>query len=621
MCGIVAVANLDRTAASPATLRGMTEAVKHRGPDGEGEYLNGFVALGHRRLAIIDLSPAGHQPISNESGDVILTYNGELFNFQTLRVELEAKGHRFHSKTDSEVVAHAYEEWGPDCVLRFNGQFAFVILDKANRKLFAARDRFGVKPLYYGQFGDSLIFASEIKSILQHPDAKARICYPALAQYLTFQNTFGDLTLFEGIRLMPPASRTLIDLDRPGDLRIETYWDYDFSQAEIKASEEEAADELYRLFVQAVSRQLVSDAPVGSYLSGGMDSGSITAIAARSLPRLATFTCGFDLSSATGMELSFDERPVAEAMANWLKTEHYEVVLHAGDMEHVLPDLIWHQEDLRVGQCYPNYYVARLASKFVKVVLAGTGGDELFGGYPWRYYRSAGCANRDEFYSRYYDFWQRLVPDDHRTSLFNEATLRDIGSAQPFDAFRSVFDGYKGELICPEDFINASLYFELKTFLPGLLVVEDKLSMAHSLETRVPFLDNDLVDFALRVPVRYKLSNLDQAIQMDENVPWKRRATADGKAVLRSAMSRIIPKEVTERNKQGFSAPDASWFRGESIDYINRLLRSPRARIYDLLQPSYVESALDQHTSGQANRRLFIWSLLSLEHWLRRFVP
>ncbi|NUL83146.1 MAG: asparagine synthase (glutamine-hydrolyzing) [Armatimonadetes bacterium] len=621
MCGIVAVANLDRTAASPATLRGMTEAVKHRGPDGEGEYLNGFVALGHRRLAIIDLSPAGHQPISNESGDVILTYNGELFNFQTLRVELEAKGHRFHSKTDSEVVAHAYEEWGPDCVLRFNGQFAFVILDKANRKLFAARDRFGVKPLYYGQFGDSLIFASEIKSILQHPDAKARICFPALAQYLTFQNTFGDLTLFEGIRLMPPASRTLIDLDRPGDLRIETYWDYDFSQAEIKASEEEAADELYRLFVQAVSRQLVSDAPIGSYLSGGMDSGSITAIAARSLPRLATFTCGFDLSSATGMELSFDERPVAEAMANWLKTEHYEVVLHAGDMEHVLPDLIWYQEDLRVGQCYPNYYVARLASKFVKVVLAGTGGDELFGGYPWRYYRSAGCANRDEFYSRYYDFWQRLVPDDHRTSLFNEATLRDIGSAQPFDAFRSVFDGYKGELICPEDFINASLYFELKTFLPGLLVVEDKLSMAHSLETRVPFLDNDLVDFALRVPVRYKLSNLDQAIQMDENVPWKRRATADGKAVLRSAMSRIIPKEVTERNKQGFSAPDASWFRGESIDYINRLLRSPRARIYDLLQPAYVESALDQHTSGQANRRLFIWSLLSLEHWLRRFVP
>ncbi len=312
-------------------------------------------------------------------------------------------------------------------------------------------------------------------------------------------------------------------------------------------------------------------------------------------------------------------------MANLMKTEHYETVMHAGDMERVLPALIWHLEDLRVGQCYPNYYVARLASKFVKVVLSGGAGDELFAGYPWRYYRGMGGNGPSDYYRAYYDYWQRLVPDDKRASFFNEETYAKVRRRDPFDSFRNVFAEGHPPLDTQEDIVNASLYFEIKTFLHGLLVVEDKLSMAHSLETRVPFLDNDLVDFALRIPARYKLRDLAHAPYVDEDEAGKLKRyhdlpTGDGKVVLRQAMRRLIPADVTNRAKQGFSAPDASWFRGESIDYINALLRDPGARVYEYIQQPYVESLLDQHTSGQVNHRLLIWSLLSFEWWLRLFL-
>jgi asparagine synthase (glutamine-hydrolysing) len=339
---------------------------------------------------------------------------------------------------------------------------------------------------------------------------------------------------------------------------------------------------------------------------------------------LTTFTGGFDLSSASGLELGYDERRSAENLSNRFKTEHYQVVLHAGDMEWVFPQLIWHLEDLRVGQSYPNYYVARLASKFVKVVLSGAGGDELFGGYPWRYYRGMNSAGREEYFQRYYQFWQRLVPDEDKARLFNRETYRNLNGHSTFEVFRGVFNDWDGPFESKEDYVDASLYFELKTFLHGLLVVEDKLSMAHSLETRVPFLDNELVDFAARIPVRYKLRNLEQTAPMDENLAGKRLLyeleTKDGKAVLRRAMSRLIPLETVERTKQGFSAPDASWFRGESIDYINRLLRNPKALIYEFLTRDYVARVLDEHCSGRINHRLLIWSLLSFEWWCRRFL-
>lgn len=624
MCGIVGICNLNREPVSAELLKQMTDAVSHRGPDGEGQYLDRAVGLGHRRLAVIDLTPAGKQPMVNETGDVVLTYNGEVYNFPELRVELEKKGHLFTSQTDAEVVVHGYEEWGEACLDHFNGVFAFAVWDSRSKRLFLARDRYGAKPLYYYTDGQVFLFASEIKAILCHPRVTCSVCYPALNEYFTFQNVFSDLTLFQDIRLLPGGWQLTIDLNQTSKVSAKRYWDYTFPARPVSCSEEEAAEEVYRLFSQAVRRQLVSDVPVGVYLSGGMDSGSIMAVAARELGRLNTFTCGFDLTSASGLELAFDEREKSELLANLYKSEHYEVVLHAGDMEEVMPELIWHLEDLRVGQCYPNYYIARLASKFVKVVLCGGGGDELFGGYPWRYYRCLNSTGGSDYYQNYYEYWQRLVPEEDKQQLYNSTTTRQLAGHSTFDVFKSIFDGWKHPLSTAEQFVNASLYFELKTFLHGLLVVEDRIGMANSLEARVPFLDNDLVDFALSLPASFKVRNLDQTSWIDEDEPGKRLRsqlqTNDGKAILREAMKRVIPPGITEQMKQGFSAPDASWFRGESIDYINRLLRSPEARIYEFFQHEYVTRILDEHSSGKINHRLLIWALLSFEWWLRLFL-
>jgi asparagine synthase (glutamine-hydrolysing) len=625
VCGIAGIFDLAGGAVAQPLLRRMTDRLAHRGPDGAGHYTDGPVGLGHRRLAIIDLSPAGSQPMGNETGDCVLTFNGEIYNYAQLRVELEALGYRFRSQCDTEVLLRAYEAWGEDCLQRLNGMFAFAVWDGGRRELFLARDRYGVKPLYYYHRAQLFLFASEIKALLTHPAVRASVCPAALSEYFTFQNVLSDLTLFEGVRLLPPGCSLRVRASSVPPLQQRRYWDFSFRTAGFPSSASEAAEQLHHLFEQAVTRQLVADVPVGSYLSGGLDSGAITAVASRHLGRLHTFTAGFDLSSASGLELGFDERPAAEVLANLFKTEHYEMVLHAGDMEHVLPELIWHLEDLRVGQCYPNYYVARLASKFVKVVLSGGGGDELFAGYPWRYYRGLSVQGADNYYQAYYAYWQRLLPDRERASFFNRAGASDLGQYDPAEAFRRVFDGFPSPLESVEEKVNASLYFELKTFLHGLLVVEDKLSMAHGLESRVPFLDDDLVDFALRVPPRFKLRDLLRSPEIDEDELGKKAAyrlqpTADGKTVLRQAIRRLVPESTAGRPKQGFSAPDASWFRGESINYVQRLLLDRRARIYDFVNPDYVQQVLHEHAGGHTNHRLFIWSLLSFEWWLRVFL-
>src|SRR6266550_7375013 len=409
MCGITGIFNIDGRPVSMATLRRMTDVVRHRGPDGEGFWSNSFVGFGHRRLAIIDLSPLGHQPMQTDDGSLVITYNGEIYNFQNLRVELEAAGYSFRSRTDSEVVLAAYHAWGAECVHRFNGMFAFAIWDNRTNRLFIARDRYGIKPLYYRIGGSTLLFGSEIKSILRHPDVSVRVDIEALNEYFSFQNVFTDRTLFEGICLLPPAHTLTVSLGDMSSLRTAPYWSPSFEEGE--ATEEEAIEELQRLFDKAVTQQLVSDVEVGAYLSGGMDSGAVTSVAARHFKNLKSFTAGFDLSSASGLELGFDERAKAEFLSNQYKTEHYETVLKAGDMERVMPQLIWHLEDLRVGQSYPNYYVARLASRFVKVVLSGAGGDELFAGYPWRYYRAVVNDTAEHHLDKYYNYWQRLIPD------------------------------------------------------------------------------------------------------------------------------------------------------------------------------------------------------------------
>ncbi len=622
MCGIAGIFNLDREPVAVSLLKRMTEAIAHRGPDGEGHYVDDAIGLGHRRLSIIDLSPAAAQPMQNETGDVVLVYNGEIYNFRSLRRELEAQGHRFRSTTDGEVVIHGYEEWGDDCVTRFNGMFAFGLWDRREQRMLLARDRYGIKPLYYWHDEAALVFGSEIKALLLHPRVRVKLDRAALLEYFTFQNMFTDRTLFDDVKMLPAGH--LMVVERRGRLSRRQYWDYSFAEPTVAAEAHEYDQEVHRRFVQAVKRQLVSDVPVGAYLSGGMDSGGITAVASREIRNLTSFTAGFDLSSASGLELHFDERSRAEALSYQFQTEHYEVILKSGDMERVMPELVWHLEDLRVGQSYPNYYVARLASKFVKVVLAGTGGDELYGGYPWRYYRAAGSLGEEDYLRKYYAFWQRLVPNTVIHRLFQTDVWEDIRDIQTIDVMRGVLSGASGPLDRPEDFVNRSLYFECKTFLHGLLVVEDKLSMAHGLETRVPFLDNDVVDFAMRVPVREKLRDLDLAVRLDENIVGPKNdlyfdRTSDGKIVLRRVLGRLLPNGYVDGAKQGFSAPDASWFRGESIDYVKTLILDPNARIYEFLRPDTVQQLVGEHLRGEKNRRLLIWSMLCFEWWCRCF--
>lgn len=626
MCGLAGVLDLGGKPVPRDTLERMSGELAHRGPDGDGVWTSRGVGLAHRRLAILDLSPAGSQPMLAGAGRYAIVYNGEVYNFKELRAVLKRAGRRFRSKTDTEVVLKAYAEWGPDCVKRFNGMFAFAVWDRKKRELFVARDRYGIKPLYYAFAGGAFLFASEQKALLRHPAVKRRLDLEALREYFTFQNLFSDRTLLKGVRLFPEGSWAVLR-PGPGAKRLSPvrYWDFDFREPEGRVSRRECEEELHRLFVKAVERQLVSDVPLGAYLSGGMDSGSITAVAAKRMPNLKSFTCGFDLSSASGLELGFDERKKSERMSYLFKTEHYELVLKAGDMERVMPAFARALEEPRVGQSYPNYYVAQLASKFVKVVLSGAGGDELFGGYPWRYYRVARSRDFDHFVDGYYAFWQRLLDDAALKKVFRPV-WKDVRDVDTRAVFRDVFLTREPRLDGPEDAVNHSLYFEAKTFLQGLLIVEDKLSMAHGLETRVPFLDNDLVDFAMKIPVRLKLDRLKDVVRINENEPGHKfyryfRRTKDGKRILRDAMSRLMPRDIVGAVKQGFSAPDASWFRGESIEYVRSLLLDKRARIYDVFDPRPVRALVGEHLRGRTNRRLFIWSLLNFEWWLRTVLP
>jgi asparagine synthase (glutamine-hydrolysing) len=622
MCGIAGLLELDGAPASASVTQRMIDMVRHRGPDGDAVWTENSVGLGHRRLAIIDLSPGGAQPMVSSDGRYVITYNGELYNFREIRRELEALGHGFRTRSDTEVLLAAYHQWQTDAFLRFNGMFALAIYDRHDRSLLLARDRFGVKPLYYARAGSTLLFGSEIKALLGNPKLKAEMDPGALAEYLTFQNFFTERTLFRGCRLLPGG--TWLHISADGRTTESRYWDFAFREPGSPRSEAAYTDELDQVFRQAVRNQLVADVPVQSYLSGGMDSGSITAVAAAEVKDLRTFTVGFDLSSASGLELGFDERARAEFMSARFKTEHYEMVLKAGDMERVMPDVVYHIEEPRVGQSYPNYFAAKLASKFGKVVLSGAGGDELFAGYPWRYYRAAHNDDFDQYVDKYLSFWQRLLSEDQLRQALKPIE-REASQVSTRDIFRNVFKSHSSNLTTPEDYINHSLYFEAKTFLNGLLVVEDKLSMAHGLETRVPFLDNDLVAFAQNVPVGMKLGNLGNITRLNENdVGGKSnrffQQNRDGKLILRRAMERFIPKAVTTEVKQGFSAPDASWFRGESIEFVRRTIFNDSAYIYDWLDRATIQHLVSEHIEGRQNRRLLIWSLLYLEEWAKQFL-
>ena len=662
MCGIVGVLSLNKPNINVDYTKPMADKIVHRGPDDAG-YLYFHTGtrhqknisfyqnvtdekfknldstlptieasntqkklhshdydlyMGHRRLSILDLSYAGHQPMSDLSKNIWISYNGEIYNFKDLRSELKKLGHVFNSNTDTEVIIYAYIEWGIDCIKKFNGMFAFSLYDNYKKKFYLCRDRYGVKPVYYHVTKNkTFIYGSEIKSILEYNDYKSKIDKEALVEYFTFQNIFTNKTFNKDIKILEAGHYFEIDLSSKNYKKIQ-YWDFNFSNPDKVKDEREYVEELDRLFSQAVKRQLVSDVPVGSYLSGGMDSGSITAIASNHFQQfnkfLKTFTVGFDLSSTSGLEFSFDERTNAEMMSYKFKTEHYEMVLKSGDMERCLPNFAYHLEEPRVGQSYPNYYAAKLASKFVKVVLSGAGGDELFAGYPWRYYKACQNESFDDYIDKYYQYWQRLIPNNEINNIFSPIS-DDIRNVWTRDIFRDVFK--TSTLVkTTEEYINNSLYFEAKTFLHGLLVVEDKLSMAHSIETRIPFLDNDLVDFAQKIPTKYKLKNIEEIIRMDENEISKIDKSNDGKMILRKSMKKYIPENICKAVKQGFSSPDQSWFKGESIDFVKKNILQNNSNINQYMDQKVIKKLVDEHLSGKKNRRLFIWSILNFEMWL-----
>ena len=624
MCGLAGVYNLNGKSLPLNQLKKMSDVIGHRGPDGEGYFRKDGVALAHKRLAILDLSNRGNQPMKSKNGKWVIVFNGCIYNYLELRLELTNLGYKFYSSTDTEVILEGVSEYGLDFIKRLNGMFAIALWNTELKFLILSRDRFGVKPLYYWFNGNSIVFGSEIKAIIAHPNFEVKVNLESLNEYFTFQNQFSYNTLFQGVEMLPPANTIKIDKNTDS-IQHNSWWDFDFTQTDKSISFNEAKLKTEFLFKKAVSKQMIADVPLGSYLSGGIDSGSITALASKKVDRLSTFTCGFDMSEISGREINFDERKDAELIANHFKTEHFEQVINAGDLKWSLPRVVFHLEDLRVGMSYPNYYISRLASKFVKVCLQGTGGDELYGGYPWRYYKIFKSVNQDEFFDQYYKFWQRLVSDKNKSELFTKNVLNKIDINNPRKIFERVFRfNKKLNYKTPEDHINNSLYFEIKTFLPGLLLVGDKLSMAHGIEERFPFLDNDLVEYAQKIPVKHKLGNLEKEIEyIDENTLRKKqvyRQFDDGKNVFRKAMGNFIPNAILEKKKQGFSAPDESWYRGENAKYIKELLLSENLACADYINQDYIKKVVNEHINGGINHRLLIWSFMNFEWWCRIFL-
>ena len=616
MCGIVGFIN-NSIENKKNIIKVMADSISHRGPDAEGFFTDDYIALGHRRLSIIDID-GGIQPFYDEQNRYVLIYNGECYNFIELREELTSLGHTFNTKSDTEVILKLYIEYKEEAFIKINGMFSLAIYDKKEQTVIISRDRHGVKPLYYAIVNDNLVFASEIKAILKYPEYKKELEYDTLNEYFSFQNIFSDLTFYKDIKKLEHGSYLFFDVNSK-KYDITQYWDFNFDSSSWEHNEKETIEILKDTFSTAVKRQMVSDVPIGSCLSGGIDSGSITAIAASNIPRLSTFTCGFDLSEVSGLELDFDERRYAELISAKFYTKHHEVVLNSKDLEWCIDDVMYYLDEPVLGMSYPNYYVSELASKYVKVVFSGAGGDELFGGYPWRYYHTTNNGlGKDNYIKSYYDYWQRLVPDYDKEKLFTKEVYDKMDKDWPFKAFKSVFKNYKGKLETEEDYINKSLYFEAKTFLQGLFYLDDKLNMSHGVESRVPFMDNDLVELAQKIPAKYKIKNLHNIIKLDENETAKSKKcyiqSHDGKNILRKALSELLPKEVVELKKQGFSAPDESWMRGSRKEYIENILNN--TKLETLFNMNYFKNKFDEHINHEKNNRLLLWSLVSMNSFL-----
>jgi asparagine synthase (glutamine-hydrolysing) len=639
MCGIVGFYS-NKCTFDKAALETACSLMQHRGPDAANVYVDQGIGLGHQRLSIIDLSDAANQPMSDATGQVILVYNGELYNYRALRKELQARGCRFNTDGDTEVLLQMYLEYGEQCLSYLQGMFAFAIWDKRRRTLFLARDRLGIKPLYYRMDHGTLAFASEIKAVLALNTAPARLDRQALHDYLTFRYTISPHTMFSSISKLPPAHSLSLSGDH---FRIERYWAPDYRKTE-HMTEEEWIEAFRRRFTDTVTAHLVSDVPVGVLLSGGLDSSVVAAVMQGQLSHpIKTFSVAF---AEGGI---YDERPYARKVAQHLGTDHHEICITAKDFIDALPAYIWHMDEpVADPASIPLYYVSQLARRHVTVVLSGEGSDELLAGYPFwvqfkgynrlklikrlppllrenfigglnkKVLRSSKLAKYLQM-SRYpLSSYGRLVPD-YQDNVFNEDEKRQVyradmpqGTADLEDSVDKVRAAY-GDANDFE-FLDQMLFVSMTQWLPeDLLIKADKMTMAHSLELRVPFLDHVLVDFITRMPSHLKVHKNGRKYTV--------------KYALNKAFADMIPREILERQKLGFPVPYAKWFKHEMQDILYDVLLSQAARESGILNPSEVERLLQVAVSPveQQGNDIWnldakkIWSLFVFELWRQRF--
>jgi asparagine synthase (glutamine-hydrolysing) len=631
MCGIngIAFSSRSRRQVDANELARMRDVIAHRGPDDTGMFVAGPVGLGHRRLSIVDVA-AGHQPMENEDGALRIVYNGEIYNHSDYRTELEGKGHVYKTHCDTETILHLYEEHGPDCVRFLRGMFAFAIWDEHRQELFLARDRLGVKPLYYVHDDEgSLFFASEIKALLVVHATTPQLNYRALPDYLANHGTSGDETLFTGVkRLLPGHTLTW----RDGQVSIQKYWDITFEHegSESNRRDEDLIEEWKDLFTTSVRLRLMADVPLGMFLSGGIDSSAIAAVMSGMVDEpIKTFSVAFAEREAN--ELAF-----ARLVAKQFKTDHHEVVVTPEQFFSALPQMIWHEDEpLAHPSSVALYFVSRLASEYVKVVLTGEGSDELLGGYE-RYYktiynltlgpnyhrltplvvkravetriralsidsrvrhkllRTFLCLNPD-IETLYFDNFA-VFTRAMQSELLTSETRDRAGTIDPYFDMRRYFESTDAHTL-----LNRMLYTDTKTYLHELLMKQDQMSMAASIESRVPFLDHKLVEFTVRLPERLKL-----------------RRGWTTKYVLRRAMRDVLPKEILARKKMGFPVPIGKWFRGQFRPVLDECVLSERALSRGIFDANYVRSLVHRHLAGE-NHSERLWCLVNFEMWQRRF--
>lgn len=621
MCGICGIhdpkGNIDEN-----LVRKMSDTLAHRGPDDEGYYFSEKVGFGFKRLSIIDLE-TGNQPMANEDETVWIVHNGEIYNFPTLKKELEEKGHTFKTRSDTEVLVHGYEEWGKDVIHRLNGMFAIVIWDGRRERLLMVRDRLGIKPLYYRLDGDRLLFASEIKALVVDPDLKREVNLRSLVDYLTFQNVFGKKTFFKGIAKLLPGHFAIKD-DK--GFKEEEYWDLEFKKD--RQRDEDYFVRKYReMLRRSVSMELISDVPLGFHLSGGMDSSSVAVSAKGLVDKFVTFSGSFPIEG-------FDETPYAHQVAKSLSADEHRISLQPEQVKEMLAKMVYHLDEPRVGPgSIPQYYVAKLASQHVKVVLTGHGGDELFAGYPAYLYAhlkettrpKEGGSGREmlkalkDLKSRTSaEGWKRTIglplytllnPDlgrYAREAVFNPEELGAllaprVKKATKGYSTREMLDHYRDRKKGLTS-LERLQYVDIKTYLPSLLDNEDRLSMAFSLESRVPILDHNIAEFSATIPSLHKVKGLTL-----KNIP-------------RKAVKGLIPDEVIDHKKMGFPVPLAEWLRDGLGDYAREMLLSDAAMKRMFFNSGYVRKLLDEHSTGSVDHSEKIWCLLNFELWNKIFI-